>query len=434
MVCVSSPPRWIRAFLTVLPGSPTKIRGKKSAAVSALLDPVLSQKLSRALCNCLVFSKTLVTLELPGIRFNLHGIRALAKGLKQNQVLSHLNLSGSMIGDEGFYALAGGLVYNDSLHHLVLSSCNLTDASGARLAELLQYQYAVIEKTKETALLQGDQNAYSYVLGILTLDLSNNLLGDRAACILSSILRRNTILVMLDMRKNQVNEDGVKAVKSLLEINEQLIVDLSDNPGITSVYPELFEESIPEESIINGAMTTQKDLALLANVDENYEDAGEDISELSDSDSLITPDDADAVVPASQQPDWTAPSDAETATKTDLPAEDQDASVHSSSPQPQVDSNTGENMNMNMDMNMNMKEVTEEEEAGAVEVQEGSSDVTAVAAAAEEDQVVDDPRDAIITQLQNELRLEQAGRLRAERQVQELIVAMRRMREEERQA
>jgi hypothetical protein len=426
MVCVSSPPRWIRAFLTALPGSPTKIRGKKSATVSALLDPVLSQKLSRALCNCLVFSKTLVTLELPGIRFNLHGIRALAKGLKQNQVLSHLNLSGSMIGDEGFYALAGGLVYNDSLHHLVLSSCNLTDASGARLAELLQYQYAVIEKTKEAALLRGDQNAYSYVLGILTLDLSNNLLGDRAACILSSILRRNTILVMLDMRKNQVNEDGVKAVKSLLEINEQLIVDLSDNPGITSVYPELFEESIPEESIINGAMTTQKDLALLANVDDNYEDAGEDISELSDSDSLITPDNADTVVPASHQPDCTAPSDAETATKTDLPAEDQDASVHSSPPQPQVDSNTGENMNM--------KKVTEEEEEGAVVVQEGSSEETVVASAAEEEQMVDDPRDAIIAQLQNELRLEQAGRLRAERQVQELIVAMRRMREEERQA
>ena len=83
---------------------------------------------------------------------------------------------------------------------------------------------------------------------------------------------------------------------------------------------------------------------------------------------------------------------------------------------------------------MNMKKVTEEEEEGAVVVQEGSSEETVVASAAEEEQMVDDPRDAIIAQLQNELRLEQAGRLRAERQVQELIVAMRRMREEERQA
>jgi len=106
-----------------------------------------------ALQSCMHVSRALETVELPGLRFNINGLRLLAKGLQLTKTLKHLSLRECLLTDEGFTsallvvlhfvvdiapALAPSLFRNHSLTELDLSSCGLSDVSADKLSELIE--------------------------------------------------------------------------------------------------------------------------------------------------------------------------------------------------------------------------------------------------------------------------------------------------------
>lgn len=185
----------------------------------ALHDFDLSARLVRSVCSTLAISLQLKTLELPGLRFSVNGLRLIAKALARSATIKRLSLRETLIGDEGFGALVPGLLENESLVDLDLASCSLTDLSGRRVADLLLAQSQPDFPTE----------------GLRFVDLSSNGFADDSADAFAAALAAKTNLSVLNLRRNRLSTDGVEALLHAGDHRAGLTLELRDNPGS---YPD----------------------------------------------------------------------------------------------------------------------------------------------------------------------------------------------------
>ena len=182
---------------------------------------------AQAICDWLLFDKTLQVLWLTSNSFGASGGQAFDGVLKFNYSLRELRLGGNELGDAGVKALAGGLGDNTSLQRLALDYNHVGDAGAEAIAEVLKKN-----STLEFLALNGNniqhgcaELAYAlpYVTGLRALNLASNDMRDDAAFAFADMLvKSNSTFEMLDWRDNKLTPVGMAALESAFRYRTNL--------------------------------------------------------------------------------------------------------------------------------------------------------------------------------------------------------------------
>ncbi|CAK4653837.1 hypothetical protein LEN26_000014 [Aphanomyces euteiches] len=189
---------------------------KSTSTLSTLCLPsnLLDDDLLRMLMAGLIKNTTITTLDLAHNKITNHGARLLSKLLVPTSVISTLNLCDNQIHAEGGRYLARGLKCNTSLVELNLRLNRLTDEGGKLLLEGVEGHRALsILNLSNNAVGKETAEALAMILSdptsaLAVIDLSGNQLSEADATSLLEGLEKNTKVITLDLRQNQVPRDA----------------------------------------------------------------------------------------------------------------------------------------------------------------------------------------------------------------------------------
>eukprot|EP00906_Rhabdomonas_costata_P012643 RCo018203 len=140
------------------------------------------------------------------------GCRQLADAMIINSSLLTLDLEGNHVGEEGGVALATMLEANNQLKSLNLGSCGIKTGTLIGIAHALQLQPSLLTLNLDKPLLPGNQEGLS------------------VATHMSEMLRRNTTLTELKLRRWRMNDEQLEQLSAGLAANSTLTsLDLSCN-------------------------------------------------------------------------------------------------------------------------------------------------------------------------------------------------------------
>jgi hypothetical protein len=194
------------------------------------------------LCNSIAKSLSmcpkLTVIELPGVALGHGALRQLGKGLAVTTSLKRLDLTNCGLGDEGLGGLSKALISCKSLNDLCLSGNRLNDNSATRISSIIRRHSARRDDHFWASCLRdGATSAASarnlkpssaeiavQLQGLIALDISNNALTNIGIAEIAATLECDGWLVALNMRGNQVSDQGANAIKNALQINESLSV------------------------------------------------------------------------------------------------------------------------------------------------------------------------------------------------------------------
>jgi hypothetical protein len=192
-------------------------------------------------------------LSLKSNNLRADGGKALAEGLKGNQVITELNISDNDLGNGGFdmsgiIALAGVIPDMGALSTLVLKSNGLLNKeSGEALASALEGNSVLTEldvsnnfdKWNESSK-DGIGFAQAFAVGLIdngglsSLSLkSNGLLNKKSGEALAGVLKANSVLTELDISSNYDEYNGTS--QDGAGFAQALAVGLIDNGALSSV-------------------------------------------------------------------------------------------------------------------------------------------------------------------------------------------------------
>jgi hypothetical protein len=160
----------------------------------------------------------------------------LIRLIKRCTGLQRLYLRACNIGDTHF-ALLSPVLRNHlpSLTHLQLSCVGLTAHSASLLASLIKAQSEKrstvhwqtylrsaspsVPPPSHSILLENSLGAS----GLISLDVSNNTLGDKGVSLLADTIGRDTWLKALDVAGNGFGEEGLRALVDMMQENKNLL-------------------------------------------------------------------------------------------------------------------------------------------------------------------------------------------------------------------
>jgi Ran GTPase-activating protein (RanGAP) involved in mRNA processing and transport len=157
-----------------------------------------------ALGSALERNRTLTSLDLNGNGIPAGaGLEALGTALRANKALTTLDLSYNPLGKEGGRVIADAVKYSGSLETLRMGWCKLEKGGGAAFGDCLRSNAA-----------------------LAVLDLRGNNLGDEGVAALAGALQfMNETLTQLDVGYNEIKDKGAFALAQALKANENASID-----------------------------------------------------------------------------------------------------------------------------------------------------------------------------------------------------------------
>jgi Ran GTPase-activating protein (RanGAP) involved in mRNA processing and transport len=165
----------------------------------------------------------LLVLSLNGNYFCADGCKALAQGLKGNQVITELNIADSNLATGGT-DMSGIITLADVIPDMgALSSANLL---GNRIGNDQAKALAAILKEHSTLKsLCGNRG------GETKLDMSGKKIGVEGAIMLAPEISDNRAMTSLNLASNRIcwmgNMDGIKAISSAIKVLAVILVPFS---------------------------------------------------------------------------------------------------------------------------------------------------------------------------------------------------------------
>ena len=224
---------------TVMPTFPTSDPSDKRLRNPDRLRA--GELLVKALARHIRSNARLTTLEVLASPLRLFDWQHIAAGLRHNGCpLRHLSLAGSALGDSGLNTLAPALLHMPTLVTLNLNSCGLSTASAPVLVSMLQSSNLRQNKGRLLSLdrdfaagLCGGRSAgwpgqppattlnrsvfdeMPDVVGLTSVGLAGNSLGEAGAHELAAHLAQDDWLQELDLRRNGIEAHGLAALRSV---------------------------------------------------------------------------------------------------------------------------------------------------------------------------------------------------------------------------
>ncbi|XP_077993782.1 centrosomal protein of 78 kDa-like [Glandiceps talaboti] len=216
----------------------------------------VTYRLAQSLKECLTVTPSLTILELQGLPLRERDLSALTKGLAKNTSLSHLSLEYCRIGDAGVDVVCQGIKNSVNIHSLNLTGCSVTSKGADTLAKVIKHQATKRHSEAWQDSLRYRRPDLDRMSGLRRLTLnSNSLINDAGAIAMADSLRDDLWLKALDMQQCGVSDIGAKALLDVLKTNSTLVVlDLRKNPLIDR---DLLKDVMEQVLINSGGQETE---------------------------------------------------------------------------------------------------------------------------------------------------------------------------------
>ena len=179
---------------------------------------------------------TLRELHVADCEIDFQGVEVLARALQTNTSLVELNLRENKIGSGGAIAMGNCLKQNTTVQYLYIST-NEIDVDGARsLADGLKENSTLRELRLSSNIFSADGTIAIFAalkvnktLNTLGMDESGKLDVD-AIALIGDALQQNHDLASLSLSRNQIDEEGGRALLAALKRNDTLkTINLAGN-------------------------------------------------------------------------------------------------------------------------------------------------------------------------------------------------------------
>ncbi|XP_064595823.1 centrosomal protein of 78 kDa-like [Liolophura sinensis] len=223
-----------RSFYT-----PQNSDNEKNLAVHRKKMPAIRSKdvtyrLCKALRECMAISPALTCLELQGLPLRERDLTTLTKGLFKNTGLCHVSLEFCHIGDAGLETICRGIKNSTTINSLNLTGCCLSWKGAECLAKVIKHQAMKRHNEAWRDSLRYRRPDLDRMPGIRRITVNNNpLLGDQGAILLAEALKDDLWLKALDLQSCGISSSGARTLLEVLKYNTTVVVlDVRRNPLI----------------------------------------------------------------------------------------------------------------------------------------------------------------------------------------------------------
>jgi len=188
--------------------------------------------LFKSLGSNLALNQMITDLRLVGLKVPAEGWKWLSRGLKANRSLEYLSLNYCRIRDEEIAILSPAIERCVHLRKLDLSNNSLGNKSGFHLARIISLHSLHKDESIWRSSLRGGDLSSEEGNFLQEVCLANNQLDDFAVFELCRALGLDCWVRALDLRRNKVGAEALKAIWSVLRSNEHLlVVDVRETPA-----------------------------------------------------------------------------------------------------------------------------------------------------------------------------------------------------------
>ena len=189
-------------------------------------------KIFLGLSKHLPLTNNLLSLSLVNFELYSKYCLLLSKGLTNNKSLQILKISHCLIQLSSFESLIKSLHNHQSLSYLDLSYNNLNDKYGNIIIKLIMNQAQRRDQIIWSYGLRNEKPPINEKLGLISLNLSNNKLGNETADILTKVLSTDQYLRAIYLNDNKIENNSCKKFIYMMRKNLALLtIDLRGNPG-----------------------------------------------------------------------------------------------------------------------------------------------------------------------------------------------------------
>ena len=190
-------------------------------------------KLLMSISRYLSLSDNIISLSLNSISISKESARYLAQGLFDNKTIQGLNINFSIISLESYEILLKSLLKHEMLKYLDLSNNNFGDKYGEMVALVISSQSQRRDQILwASGLRNGSPQINEYSKGLVSINLRGNKLGNYSAECLSKALSHDQYIRIIDLSENNLDNAACKKFIHMMRKNNILLtVDLRENPG-----------------------------------------------------------------------------------------------------------------------------------------------------------------------------------------------------------
>ena len=194
-------------------------------------------KILMSISRYLSFSDNIISLSLNSITISKESARYLAQGLYDNKTIQGLNINFSIISLESYEILLKSLLKHEMLKYLDLSNNNFSDKYGEMVALIISTQS---QRRDQILWASGLRNESPQInessKGLVSINLRGNKLSSYSAECLSKALSHDQYIRIVDLSENNLDNSACKKFIHMMRKNNILLtVDLRENPGYDEV-------------------------------------------------------------------------------------------------------------------------------------------------------------------------------------------------------
>jgi hypothetical protein len=157
----------------------------------------------------------------------------LSEGISHNKTLKTFRIYSSKMTQDSFEVITKGLLTHESIEVIDLPGNKLTDKAGNMIGRIISRQCQRRDQVVWMYGLRNERpNNNDYTKGLLSINLSNNLISDITAEEISNALANDSYIRSINLRNNKISLEGCKDFIKVLRKNLTLLnLDLNGNPG-----------------------------------------------------------------------------------------------------------------------------------------------------------------------------------------------------------
>ncbi|XP_078667054.1 centrosomal protein of 78 kDa-like [Branchiostoma floridae x Branchiostoma belcheri] len=209
----------------------------------------LTLRICKALRECLTVTPSLSCLEVTNLPLRNRDLEHLAKGISKNTTLAHLSLEYCRIGDDGLEVICQAVKNSATITSVNFTGCGLTARGADTLAKIIKHQAMKRHNEAWQDSLRYRRPDLDRMTGIRRITMNSNpMMDDLGAMALAEALKDDLWVKALDLQQCGISTEGAKALYDVLRTNTTVVVlDLRRNPLID----RSMMQSIMEQVMIN---------------------------------------------------------------------------------------------------------------------------------------------------------------------------------------
>ena len=189
-------------------------------------------KIFLGLSKHLPLTNNLLSLSLVNFELYSKYCLLLSKGITNNKSLQSLKISHCLIQLSSFESIIKSLFNHQCLSYLDLSHNNLNDKYGNIISKLIKNQAQRRDQIFWSYGLRNEKPPLNEKLGLISLNLSGNKLGNESADIITKALSTDQYLRAIYLNDNKIENNSCKKFIYMMRKNLALLtIDLRGNPG-----------------------------------------------------------------------------------------------------------------------------------------------------------------------------------------------------------